>query len=147
LAEGRIWFQPFPAALLEQLQKEAPLTASSTVGSGVTEAPGAVSGSDPWLLEISQQLALVRRLESEFPLIEEAGCKVGIGVATGADRIFVGPLEALDVEESRKLPLVTTKDVETGSYISDISKIKKELGFTPKVDFEEGILNTINYKQ
>ena len=39
------------------------------------------------------------------------------------------------------------KDVETGSYISDISKIKKELGFTPKVDFEEGILNTINYKQ
>ncbi|OGD88071.1 hypothetical protein A2693_02670 [Candidatus Curtissbacteria bacterium RIFCSPHIGHO2_01_FULL_40_12] len=39
------------------------------------------------------------------------------------------------------------KDVETGSYISDISKIKKELGFTPKVDFEEGILRTINNKQ
>jgi len=84
------------------------------VGSGVTEAPSVVSGAEPWLLEMSEQLALVRRLESEFPLIEEAGCKVGIGVATGADRIFVGPMDELDVEESRKLPLVTTKDVETG---------------------------------
>lgn len=35
------------------------------------------------------------------------------------------------------------KEVETGSYISDISKIKKELGFYPKVDFEEGIKKTI----
>ena len=33
---GRERFQPFPAALLEQLQREGPLTASSTVGSGVT---------------------------------------------------------------------------------------------------------------
>ena len=35
------------------------------------------------------------------------------------------------------------KKVETGSYISDISKIKKELGFKPKVNFEEGIIKTI----
>ncbi len=105
-----------PEVTRERLGALAAAMRANTIaaGSGVTEAPGAVSGSDPWLLEISRQLALVRRLESEFPLIEEAGCKVGIGVATGADRIFVGPLEALDVEDSRKLPLVTTKDVETG---------------------------------
>lgn len=84
------------------------------VGSGVTEAPGVVSGSDPWLLEMSDQLTLVRRLESEFSLIEEAGCKVGIGVATGADKVYIGPMEELDIEESRKLPLATTKDVESG---------------------------------
>ncbi len=35
------------------------------------------------------------------------------------------------------------KDVETGSYISDISKIKKQLGFSPKIGFEEGIVKTI----
>ena len=105
-----------PEVTRERLSALAATMRASTIpaGSGVTEAPGAVSGSDPWLLEISHQLVLVRRLESEFPLIEEAGCKVGIGVATGADRIFVGPMEELDVEESRKLPLVTTKDVETG---------------------------------
>ena len=36
------------------------------------------------------------------------------------------------------------KDVETGSYISDISKIKKELGFKPKINFEEGVYKTVN---
>jgi len=42
------------------------------------------------------------------------GCKVGIGVATGADRVFIGNFEALDVEADRKLPLVTTKDIVSG---------------------------------
>ena len=36
------------------------------------------------------------------------------------------------------------KQVETGSYISDISKIQKDLGFTPKVGFELGITKTID---
>ena len=35
------------------------------------------------------------------------------------------------------------KQVETGSYISDISKIQKELGFKPKIDFETGIKKTL----
>ena len=33
--------------------------------------------------------------------------------------------------------------VETGSYVTDLSKIKKELGFTPKIDFETGIRKTL----
>ena len=33
--------------------------------------------------------------------------------------------------------------VETGSYVSDLSRIKKELGFTPKIDFETGIRKTL----
>ncbi len=105
-----------PEVTRERLTVLAAAMRANTIpaDSGVTEAPGAISGSDPWLLEMSHQLALVRRLESEFPLIEDTGCNVGIGVATGADRIFVGAMEELDVEESRKLPLVTTKDVETG---------------------------------
>lgn len=35
------------------------------------------------------------------------------------------------------------KEVETGSYISDISKIKTELGFKPRIDFAQGIKNTL----
>lgn len=46
--------------------------------------------------------------------MEEAGCKVGIGVATGADRAFIGPLDELDVEDDRKLPLVMTRDIRSG---------------------------------
>lgn len=73
-------------------------------------------GDEPWLLESDAQpsLELVRRLEATFPTLEEAGCSVGIGVATGADKVFIGPYDELDVEEERKLPLVTTKDILTG---------------------------------
>ncbi len=34
------------------------------------------------------------------------------------------------------------ESIETGSYVTDINKIKKELGFTPKIDFVEGIKRT-----
>ena len=74
-------------------------------------------GNQPWLLESDAQpsLELVRRLEAAFPLLEESGCSVGIGVATGADKIYIGPLDELDVENERKLPLVTTRDILTGT--------------------------------
>ena len=72
------------------------------------------NGSEPWLLESFDQMALIRRLERDFPLLEEVGCKVGIGVATGADKAFIGDFEALNVEQDRKVPLVTPKDIVSG---------------------------------
>lgn len=80
----------------------------------VRELAGVTEGAEPWLLGSSDQMALIRRLERDFPPLEEAGCKVGIGVATGADKVFIGDYEALDVEPCRKLPLVTTKDILSG---------------------------------
>jgi hypothetical protein len=53
-------------------------------------------------------------LERDFPTLEGAGCKVGIGVATGADDVFIGLFDELDVEADRKLPLAMTRDIETG---------------------------------
>ena len=81
-------------------------------GSNVMEVSGIPSSSDPWILEDFDRLKLVRRLESEFPLIEQAGCKVGIGVATGADSVFIANFEDLDVEQDRKLALARTKDIK-----------------------------------
>lgn len=46
--------------------------------------------------------------------VEEASCKAGIGVATGADKVFIGDYAALDVEPECKLPLVTTRDIQSG---------------------------------
>lgn len=74
-----------------------------------------VKGDEPWILDGLDQLELVRRLEAVLPTLEESGCKVGIGVATGNDKIFVGKYEALDVEPERKLPLVMTRDIVGGS--------------------------------
>lgn len=83
----------------------------------ILEMSGVTKDRNPWLLEADAQpsLALVRRLEAEFPAIEEAGCRIGIGVATGADKVFIGPLNQLEVEDERKLPLVTTRDLLNGS--------------------------------
>lgn len=81
----------------------------------ISEIQRVARGDDPWVLESSDQLALVRRLESEFPTLEAAGCNVGIGVATGADRVFIGQYEDLDVEPDRKIPLAMTRDILTGT--------------------------------
>jgi len=82
--------------------------------SGVQELAQVGRGTAPWLLEALHRVALLRRLEARFPTIEEVGCKVGIGVATGADKAFIGDYESLEVEPERKLPLVTTQDILDG---------------------------------
>jgi len=102
------------SANLKRLARE--LTAKSTKGASlVTEVTGVVCGREPWLLDSADQLAIIRRLESEHPKLEEAGCKVGIGVATGADKIFIQPYESLDVEPGRKLPILRTADIRSGN--------------------------------
>jgi nucleoside-diphosphate-sugar epimerase len=37
------------------------------------------------------------------------------------------------------------KKIETGDYISDISLVKKVTGWSPKVNFEDGIEETIKF--
>lgn len=78
------------------------------------EAEAIACGSEPWVLDTSAQTRLVRRLEASLPTLAEAGCTVGIGVATGADRVFIGSDASLDVEAERKLPLLTTRDIASG---------------------------------
>lgn len=78
------------------------------------EIENVTAGAEPWILDSFDELALVRRIEAQFPALEDAGCKVGIGVATGADKAFIGNFDTLDVEPSRKLPLVMTRDILEG---------------------------------
>jgi hypothetical protein len=80
----------------------------------VRELAHVTNGIEPWLLESSDQMALIHRIEQQFPILEETGCKVGIGVATGADKAFIGDFNDIDVEPDRKLPLVMTKDIISG---------------------------------
>ena len=84
------------------------------VAAAVSMVEQAGLGAEPWVLGSSSRRGLLRRLEAEFPTLEEAGCKVGIGVATGADRAFIAPMAELDVEPSRKLPLAMTRDIASG---------------------------------
>jgi hypothetical protein len=99
--------------ILTELAQEA-LSPNLDKKSIVTEANNVVNGSEPWLLESNDQINLIRRIEKQYPKIEETGCKVGIGVATGADKIFIRNYNSLNIEEDRKLPLVGTRDIQTG---------------------------------
>jgi hypothetical protein len=112
----RVAFRPaIDDAALSALAKALVSKERPDPASGVKEMQRVADGAEPWVLESSDQLTLVRRLEKTLPAIEDAGCKVGIGVATGADKAFIGPYDALDVEKDRKLPLVMTRDIETGA--------------------------------
>lgn len=97
-------------SLITDFRSDRPLVKNGVV----REVADIVNSDEPWVLDTSDQRLLIRQLEDRFPNIEEADCKVGIGVATGADDAFIGDFESLDVEKDRKLPLVTTRDIQSG---------------------------------
>lgn len=111
----RVAYRPdLSAEVLSPLAK-AMTCAKLTPNAAVVEMAGVVNGSEPWILHQADRLALVRRLEKSLPILEEAGCKVGIGVATGNDAVYIGDMKTLDVEPSRKLALVRTQDLRDGN--------------------------------
>ena len=68
---------------------------------------------EPWLMDCPSSLRVLRKIESEFSIIENEGCRVGIGVASGNDKVYIVP-ETINVEEDRKLPILLAKDIKTG---------------------------------
>ena len=106
------WKPVIDAPSLKELSGQ--LLAATNTECLQSEYPDVAIGREPWILHSSLELSLVRRLESVFPTLEGARCKVGIGVATGADSAFIGIFDSLDVEDDRKLPLATTGDILSG---------------------------------
>lgn len=84
-------------------------------GDELVEEISLPSGSSaPLLLDDIPRLALLRRIERDYPTLEQAECSVGIGVATGCDRVYIDAIDALPVEPERKLPLVMARDLVDG---------------------------------
>jgi hypothetical protein len=72
-------------------------------------------GGDLWPSGSPAQLALVADLEARFPPLEDptTGTRVGIGVATGCDSVYITDDPDL-VERERLLPLLQAGDIVTG---------------------------------
>ena len=70
-------------------------------------------GADPWPCHSPEQLTLLRSLERRFPALE-SNAKVGIGVATGNDGLFITKDPRL-VEPSRLLKLALAEDLRGGT--------------------------------
>lgn len=99
----------------ESLSSLVPALKKEVIHKDVSVASNVATGTDPWLLENLPRLGVIRRLEKCFPAIEEVGCKISIGVATGADSVYIGDATKLDVEEAARLPLAMTRDIVAGS--------------------------------
>lgn len=96
------------------------------------------SKSDPWVLSSPEQLAILRNLESRFPLLEESGrTTVRIGIATGNDSVYIVP-DAADIEPERLLPLVMRSDIKDG-------KIRNARRFVINTYQEKGVISLDNY--
>ena len=74
-------------------------------------------GNELWPTGSSARLALIEYLNDTFPPLHSSDTRtrVGIGVATGADSVFITSDPAV-AEESRLLPLSMVRDVTTGRY-------------------------------
>jgi adenine-specific DNA-methyltransferase len=77
--------------------------------------PHAFTGESSWPTGSPERLALLEALNDRFGPLEDqtTGTRVGIGVATGADAIYVVKSN-LDIEPDRLLPLVMSKDIGSG---------------------------------
>ncbi|CAM4165235.1 N-6 DNA methylase [Nocardiopsis rhodophaea] len=75
------------------------------------------TGSDFWPASSPARLAMLEYLTDHFPVLEDrsAGTRVGIGIATGADKVFVTDNPEL-VEHDRLLPLSMVKDIKSGTF-------------------------------
>lgn len=87
--------------------------AAMPVGLHAARVDSWFKGGDPWPCQSPEQLALLRRLEDKFAPLE-ANAKVGIGVATGNDKVFVTK-DAHLAEPSRMLKLAMAKDIGSGA--------------------------------
>lgn len=73
-------------------------------------------GHKGWPTGSPDRLALIADLEASFPSLEddETGTRVGIGIATGADKVFIVD-DAAQVERERMLPLALARDIASGA--------------------------------
>lgn len=90
----------------------------SDPGFEAARLPAWFEGMSSWPTGTPERLALVAGLERRLPALEDGatGTRVGIGVATGADRVFVISNPTL-VERDRLLPLAMARDTLSGQLL------------------------------
>ncbi len=77
-------------------------------------------GDEPWPCSSPEALALLKHLEATCLPLEctTTGTKIGIGVASGADRVFITKPDTIpDIEPERLLPLAMAGDLRDGKVV------------------------------
>jgi hypothetical protein len=74
-------------------------------------------GEDSWPAASPARLAVLEDLSDRFKLLEDrsTGTRVGIGIATGADKVFIVQHgDTKEIEDDRLLPLAMVRDTTSG---------------------------------
>ena len=73
-------------------------------------------GDEAWVTTDSAERSKFEFIANTFPTIEHsgAGTQIGIGVASGADDIYVDPQHNSEIERDCLLPLVASEDIRGG---------------------------------
>lgn len=108
----------FGAQQADDLKRWASSPTSNTLDLASVRAarlPGWFSGTDAWPSASPEQLAAIADLERRFAPLEDrgTGTRVGIGLATGADDVYL-TRDSTAVERERLLPMVMAKDLAQG---------------------------------
>lgn len=82
----------------------------------IARVPRWFAGDASWPAGGPQQIAMIEDLSDRFGPLEDprTGTRVGIGVATGSDEVFITKTPPNDVEDERLLPLAMARDLSTG---------------------------------
>jgi adenine-specific DNA-methyltransferase len=115
VVEGEAGFCPAAAREVVRLSQRRDLEHVRGRGYRAARLHGWFEGRGGWPNGSPDQLAAIADLEASFPPLEdvESGTKVGIGVATGADGVFIVRDPDL-VEPERLLPLALPRDIASG---------------------------------
>ena len=86
-------------------------------GAGLSRFAKWYEGESAWVTTNSAERDRYEFISSSFPTIEQSGVgtQVGIGVASGADEIYVDPQNKAEIEDACLLPLVASEDIRCGS--------------------------------
>lgn len=95
-------------------ESEDILNALDGKSSNITPITALTNDEKPWLIESSEKRLLIKTIENNFPTLEESGCTVYIGAATGANKLYLVDKATVDIEASRLLPSISASEIRSG---------------------------------
>ncbi|SID09568.1 DNA methylase [Mycobacteroides abscessus subsp. abscessus] len=117
VAETNGKFDQEQASTLVKAISDDAFHAFDDIGVTAHRLPGWFAGGSFWPTGSPARLALIEHLNERFPALEDpsVGTKVSIGIATGADNVYVTKDRSV-AEPDRMLPISMRRDLMSGSF-------------------------------
>lgn len=99
---------------IEEIYKYLPCKSSASLEERLLSETRLDSCSGPIILSADRSIELIKKIEAEHSPISDY-CEISIGIATGADKIFIGKFEETSFEANILVPILKAKDINSGA--------------------------------